>query len=74
MMPYSSLLPTELIMFKWLRYSGASVTITMNPAHWSWRPRAEQVFTTEWAGPNEQTWHASILFVTVRIWIDDGSW
>jgi hypothetical protein len=58
----------------WLRYSGACVTITVNPAHWSWVPRAGRVFTTEWAGPNESTWSATWLFLTVRIWIDDGSW
>jgi hypothetical protein len=74
MMPYSSLLLMGFEMLKWLRYSGVSVTITMNPAHWAWRPRAGQVFTTEWAGPNERTWHARFLFVTVRVWIDDGSW
>ena len=61
-------------MFKWLRYSGASVIITVNPAHWSWRPQAGQAFRDEWAGPNEYNWHARFLFVTVRVWIDDGSW
>ena len=61
-------------MLKWLRYSGASVVITVNPLHWRWVPQAEQVFTTEWATPNEQTWQLAWLFLTVRIWIDDGSW
>jgi hypothetical protein len=61
-------------MLKWLRYSGACVIITVNPAHWSWQPRASQEFTTEWATPNERTWSAAWLFLTVRIWIDDGSW
>jgi len=61
-------------MLKWLRYSGASVVITVNPLHWAWQPRAGRVFTTEWATPNEQTWQVAWLFVTVRIWIDDGSW
>ena len=61
-------------MLKWLRYSGASVIITVNPAHWRWIPQAGQVFTTEWSTPNEQTWRVAWLFLTVRIWIDDGSW
>jgi len=74
MMPYSSLLLMEFEMLKWLRYSGASVIITVNPAHWSWRPQAGQVFTTEWATPNEQTWQVAWLFLTVRAWTDDGSW
>jgi hypothetical protein len=61
-------------MLKWLRYSGASVVITVNPLHWRWVPQAGRVFTTEWATPNEQTWAANWLFLTARIWIDDGSW
>jgi len=61
-------------MLKWLRYSGACVIITVNPAHWSWRPQAGRVFTTEWATPNERTWRVVWLFLTIRVWIDDGSW
>jgi hypothetical protein len=25
-------------------------------------------------GPNERTWALGFLGITVRIWIDDGSW
>ena len=61
-------------MYKWLRYSGASVAVTVNPLHWSWVPYAGRAFTDEWAGPNERTWSVRFFFVTVRLWIDDGSW
>jgi hypothetical protein len=61
-------------MYKWLRYSGASISITVNPLHWSWVPQGGRAFIDEWAGPNERTWSARFLFVTVRGWIDDGSW
>jgi hypothetical protein len=61
-------------MYKWLRYSGASVAVTVNPLHWAWVPHVGRAFTDEWAGPNERTWSARFLFVTVRVWIDDGSW
>jgi hypothetical protein len=61
-------------MLKWLRYSGASVAVTFNPLHWSWVPRAGHAFADEWAGPNESNYYARFLFVTVRVWIDDGSW
>ena len=61
-------------MFKWLRYSGASIAITLNLLHWAWIPQGGKAFTTEWVGPNERSWYARFLFVTVRIWIDDGSW
>ena len=61
-------------MIKWLTYSGASVIITVNPLHWRVVPQAGRVFTDEWAGPNERTWYASWLFLTLRLWRDDGSW
>jgi hypothetical protein len=58
----------------WLRYSGASIAVTLNPLHWAWIPLGGRMFTTEWAGPNERTWYVRFLFVTIRVWIDDGSW
>jgi hypothetical protein len=61
-------------MIKWLTYSGASVIITVNPLHWRLVPQAGRAFTGEWAGPNERTWYASWMFLTLRVWIDDGSW
>jgi len=61
-------------MLKWLRYSGASVAVIVNPLHWSWVPQAGQEFQNEWPGPNEHRWYAKFLFVTIRVWIDDGSW
>jgi len=61
-------------MLDWLRYSGASITVTMNPCHWRLVPRARQVAMDEWVGPHERSYFASWLFVTVRVWIDDGSW
>ena len=61
-------------MFKWLRYSGASVAVTLNPLHWSWFPQGGKAFQDEWAGPNQHNWYAAWLFLTIRFWIDDGSW
>lgn len=61
-------------MIKWLTYSGASVIITVNPLHWRLVPQAGREFVGEWAGPNERTWYVSWLFLTLRLWIDDGSW
>jgi hypothetical protein len=58
---------------KWLRYSGLSITLTVNPYHWSWRPRAG-LQQDEWAGPRERTYFASWLMISTRIWLDDGSW
>jgi hypothetical protein len=61
-------------MLKWLRYSGACVTITVNPLHWNLLPKIYQEPQDVWVGPNESTWRASWLMITVKIWIDDGSW
>jgi hypothetical protein len=60
-------------MIKWLRYSGCSVIITMNPIHWRVAPWTQRDYT-EWAGPNEHTYSAGWLFLTVRVWLDDGAW
>jgi hypothetical protein len=60
-------------MYKWLRYSGVSVIITVNPLWWRVLPWARREHN-EWAGPCERTWSLTWLFLTVRIWIDNGSW
>lgn len=60
-------------IYKWLRYSGISVIITVNPAHWSVKPWANR-FQDEWAGPHSRTVSVGWLFVTVRLWMDNGSW
>lgn len=62
---------------RWIRYSGASVIVTVNPCHWRWRPYMSR--HTEgpdgWPlGPNEQTYTLSWLFLTVRVWLDNGDW
>ena len=58
----------------WLRFSGASVTVTVNPWHWRrWPQILDQPLDT-WIGPNERRFYVSWLMLTVRIWIDDGAW
>ena len=59
---------------KWIRYSGASVILTLNPVHWNWIPRARHEKTAEWPSPNENTHMVSWLFLTVRAWTDNGDW
>jgi hypothetical protein len=60
-------------MLKWIKYSGASLAITVNPLHWRLVPQAGKSFV-EWAGPNERSYYAQWVFLTVRVWLDDGSW
>ena len=61
-------------MLKWLRYSGVSIIITVNPAHWRVLPWAMPEYQDVWAGPRHRTGAMGWLMLTVRIWIDDGSW
>jgi hypothetical protein len=58
----------------WLRYSGATLTVKINPMHWNLIPQWQREIYNDWAGPNERTWSASWLCLTLRFWIDDGSW
>ena len=54
----------------YLRYSGLSVSITFNPFQWSYVPR-HYVGASVW-DPKDDAF--SFLFLTIRVWIDDGSW
>ena len=58
----------------WIKYSGASAIVTLNPLHWRWTPTARHEPNVEWPGPNERTYMAAWLFLTVRVWIDNGDW
>lgn len=58
----------------WVRYSGASLVVTVNPLHWRWMPRITTRDTDAWQGPNERHFYLSWLMLTLRIWIDDGAW
>ena len=60
-------------MKRWLTYSGLSIIIELNPLHWCWRPYARNERSLEWGMPDSQ-WVAGWLFLTIRLWIDDGSW
>jgi hypothetical protein len=56
--------------YNYLKYSGLTVTINFNPFHWNFVPRYHR--NTEWGSDNEHG--ISFLFLSVRLWIDDGSW
>jgi hypothetical protein len=59
-------------IFKYLRYSGAAVIVSINPLYWKAWPwyrneSSAEVWTTN-------TYAVGFLFLTIRIWIDDGNW
>ena len=57
-------------MLSWIKYSGLAVVFTLNPLHWRLVPDWGRV--SEW--PSEETRYVTWLCVTIRVWIDDGSW
>jgi len=61
-------------IINWIRYSGVGVIFTLNPLHWKVLPWFRDETNQEWPAPNERTWAAGFLFLTIRVWIDDGSW
>ena len=58
-------------MIDYLKYSGASICVTLNPYHWSWIPIAKREQELAW---DDDTFRVSFLFLTIRIWIDNGEW
>jgi hypothetical protein len=60
-------------LINYLRYSGVSVIIALNPLWWKVLPWYRDESNEEW-GSAEKTYAFGFLGITVRIWIDDGSW
>jgi len=58
-------------LMRYLRYSGLSVSITINPFHWLFMPK---YFSNGKYGWDPDYHSISFLFLSVRFWIDDGSW
>lgn len=60
-------------MRKWIKYSGISININLNPCHWYVIPFVRQEHNNEWGSPWGQ-WRTGWLFFTVLLYLDDGSW
>lgn len=57
-------------LMKYFLYSGLSIIFQLNPVQWSFVPK----FTKEQSPWDDNAYIFSFLFLTVRLWIDDGSW
>jgi hypothetical protein len=57
---------------RYLRYSGLVVSIMFNPFHWAFLPRIQWGSLEVWDTAN--SFNVSFLFLTIRVWIDDGKW
>jgi hypothetical protein len=60
-------------MMNWIRYSGISIVFHLNPLHWKVLPWFRREIN-EWATESERTYSFTFLFLTIRIWIDNGEW
>jgi hypothetical protein len=57
-------------MIKWLRYSGCNITLKLNPFHW----RIHCAYNRTNEAWETDAFVLELLPITIRIWIDDGSW
>lgn len=57
-------------IINYLKCSGATVSVTINPWHWTLLPKYFK--SEEWG--QENTHVLSWLFLSIRVWIEDGSW
>jgi hypothetical protein len=56
----------------WLRYSGIWLTLVLNPLHW-------RIGKVDYGlglldGPNKKEFAYQVLFLTVRVVLDNGDW
>jgi len=59
-------------MYNYLRYSGLSVILSLNPLHWKILPWYRNEATEEVWSTNAHV--IGFLFLSVRVWIDNGDW
>jgi hypothetical protein len=60
-------------MLNYLKYSGVSIILSLNPFWWKVLPWFRNETDDSW-GTAEKTYAFGFLGLTIRIWIDDGSW
>ena len=58
-------------IINYLKYSGILFIIVVNPFHWTLLPTMRSEGDDIW---DAETQVFSFLFLTIRVWIDDGSW
>jgi hypothetical protein len=61
-------------LLNWIKYSGISITVNLNPLHWRLIPNASYHSSKEWLDGYFRSYRANWLCVQLHLWIDDGSW
>lgn len=54
----------------WLKYSGATIALTLNPFHWGFQLKYKKSADV-W---EQDAFVLQILPLSIRIWIDNGEW
>jgi len=57
----------------YLKYSGLTVTIVLNPFHWELIPKMNPILDTITDGEMDGTVFA-FLFIRISCWVDNGDW
>jgi hypothetical protein len=60
-------------LLNYLKYSGVSVIISLNPFQWRYLPWLRNESNDQW-GTAEYTYAFGFLALTIRFWIDNGEW
>lgn len=58
--------------YHWLRYSGASLTLHLNPLYWWTLPKLS-FYPSEFGGIDKR-WEFKFIFLKLTWWIDNGQW
>lgn len=61
-------------MYNWLKYSGLCVILQFNPLNWTLLPTFKRERDITIDGPNTWTGKFNFLFLTIRLWFDNGDW
>lgn len=58
--------------FNWVRYSGAVITLHLNPLYWWAVPYFKQVENE--FGEQDRRWEFKFLCLKLTVWLDNGEW
>lgn len=69
-------LPKRLrVVVNYVKYSGGSITVALNPLHWVSVPKIRtRHYADEFYGDNFRSIFISWLFFQIFLFLDDGQW
>jgi hypothetical protein len=58
----------------YLRYSSIKISFQFNPFQWRWIPYFDSGKSNEWPDENAFFINAYWIFLSFRVYLDDGTW